>query len=343
MRAFPVVAGLALAAFAVLQAPESPRSFAAAPASAVVPFTMVSDNMIFPIRINGVRSYAIFDTGGRFVMTPDLARRLNLRTAAKGSVGGMGAGRPAYSVATVHDVAIGDVTLHDQQFVVVPLPYDLTRGGPVPVDVDVGYELLSKYAARIDFKTREITLTENAAAQRPVGAAAVHLAFSDTTPMVTASIDGLSGRFLADTGSSFAVAFTAPFVAAHRMDSRYPATKTLVTGEGLGGNTYAKLVRTKLLRIGDAEVVRPVAQLSADTAGTLASASYAGVIGIDVLKCFTATFDYARSALYLAPRSPDCPQPFDRTGATVEKTDGNGYAVEGVLANGPAALAGLRA
>lgn len=312
-------------------------------ASTVVPFALVADNIVVEVQVNGVRTSAIFDTGGRNVMTPSLARRLGLIGSGTSNVGGIGASKVAYSKTRVRELRIGGITLRDQAFLVLPLPYELTDGGPKPVEVDLGAELLARYVARIDFTTSRITLTPSATFRPERGDEPAPLSFEDTTPMVEATLDGLPGTFLVDSGSSFEIALTAPFVAAHDLTRRYPSSVNLAAGQGLGGATYARLARGKLFTIGRSALGDPVLQLSSDRAGTLASKKYAGIIGVDALKRFTVTFDYSRRVMYLASTPASrLPQPYDRTGMNVDKNDARTFAVSGVLPGGPAAAAGLR-
>ena len=126
------------------------------------------------------------------------------------------------------------------------------------------------------------------------------------------------------------------------MTKRYAASAGVAAGQGLGGETYAGLARGTTLSIGSATLAGPVLQLSNDRAGTLASKNYGGIIGIDALKRFAVSFDYAHRVMYLEVRPASRrPQPYDRTGMTVDKNDARSFSVSGVLPGGPAAQAGL--
>jgi predicted aspartyl protease len=315
----------------------------AAARSTVVPFALVADNVVIDVSVNGVRTSAIFDTGGRNVMTPDFARRLGLTGNGNSRAGGIGSAKVAFAKTRVREVRIGSAALRDQTFLILPLPYELTNGGPRPVEVDLGAELLGQYAARLDFESARLTLTPSSAFQPERDATPIPLTFDEGTPMVEATLDGLRGNFLVDSGSSFEVALTSPFVAAHGLAKRYAASANLAAGRGLGGETYAGLARGTMLSIGSATLAGPVLQLSNDRAGTLASKNYAGIIGIDALKRFAVSFDYARRLMYLEERpAARTPQPYDRTGMTVDKNDAVSLRVSGLLPGGPAARAGLR-
>jgi PDZ domain/Aspartyl protease len=326
---------------AVLAAPS--YGPAATARSTVVPFALVADNVVIDVSVNGVRTSAIFDTGGRNVMTPAFARRLGLSGSGASRAGGIGSAKVGFTKTRVREVRIGDVALRDQTFLVLPLPYELTNGGPQAVEVDLGAELLTQYAARLDFARARLRLTPSAAFRPEPGALAVRLSFDDTTPEVEATLDGLSGLFLVDSGSSFEVALTSPFVAAHALTKRYAPSAGVAAGQGLGGETYAGLARGISFSIGSATLAGPVLQLSNDRAGTLASKNYAGIIGLDALKRFAVSFDYAHRVMYLEGRPASrTPQPYDRTGMTVDKNDARRFSVSGVLPGGPAAQAGLR-
>jgi predicted aspartyl protease len=321
----------------------SSNGLGAAARSTVVPFALVADNVVIGVSVNGVRTSAIFDTGGRNVMTPAFARRLGLTGGGNSRAGGIGSAKVAFTTTRVREVRIGNVALRDQTFLVLPLPYELTNGGPRPVEVDLGAELLGQYAARLDFQSARLTLTPSGAFEPEPGAHPVPISFDEGTPKVEATLDGLGGVFLVDSGSSFEVALTSPFVAAHGLAKRYAASANVAAGQGLGGETYAGLARGNVFSIGSATLAGPVLQLSNDRAGTLASKNYAGIIGIDALKRFTVSFDYAQRLMYLEARPASrTPQPYDRTGMTVDKNDARSFSVSGVLPGEPAARAGLR-
>ena len=77
------------------------------------------------------------------------------------------------------------------------------------------------------------------------------------------------------------------------------------------------------------------------TAGTLADPGYGGIVGSDVLRRFTATFDYPRSRLSLHPNAAFS-EPFEFDLAGLFMFVDEGIRVFSVVDGSPAAQAGIR-
>jgi len=63
------------------------------------------------------------------------------------------------------------------------------------------------------------------------------------------ALDGVSGRFLIDTGDRSSLTIFGPFALAHDLAGRYPLTPEVVTGWGIGGPIPARVARVDTLRI----------------------------------------------------------------------------------------------
>ena len=117
----------------------------------------------------------------------------------------------------------------------------------------------------------------------------------------------------------------------------------MIAGAGVAGPTRALLARAAVLELGDALVKAPVTYLSRETTGVLANPALAGNVGYGVLRQFDITFDYGARQIFLEPNANHGkPDAHDRAGLWLERGE-RGIEVIEVVADSPAAAAGLKA
>lgn len=103
-------------------------------------------------QINGQGPFdAVFDTGAGNLMTASLAKRLGLKLGGAVTMIAGGGNVPAQGVK-VATVKIGDLTMTDQWFTVVDLPYSKDEEG-----IFVGEELVRALPIKVDFEKQQIT------------------------------------------------------------------------------------------------------------------------------------------------------------------------------------------
>ncbi len=306
-------------------------------------FSLQANHLVIPITIDGMPTYALFDTGGGNAIDPQFARKLGLRVRPIGTASGAGEQTVKASRTHVNTLGFGSLVLHDQEFAVLPLPGSLTDGNGISVNAIVGREILARYVTRVDYDAQTLTFTPPSDFRYDGSGVAVPLQLGTDEAIVRASIDGLTGSFQIDTGSSASLILTSPFVEANKLREKYQMAGNLIVGRGIGGYSRADLARGKQLRIGEFTVDDMVIDLSTDTAGAFASRWVDGNIGNDVLARFTMTLDYRNRVVYLEPNSrTNVPTPPNRAGMYVQNDDRAYFTVVDVLTNGPAFEAGLR-
>ncbi|MEO8035148.1 MAG: PDZ domain-containing protein, partial [Acidobacteriota bacterium] len=134
-----------------------------------------------------------------------------------------------------------------------------------------------------------------------------------------------------------------PFVAKNHLREKYGATFETITGWGIGGPVRSQLARVSTMTLGGRLTMRGiVARLSTQKSGVLASTSIDGLIGGDVLRRFTVTFDYSRGVMLLEPNARFEKQDnWDGTGMWIGLRD-DGFEVLDLVPGGPAAAAGVK-
>jgi hypothetical protein len=138
-----------------------------------LPFSLEANHVIVDVVVNGVPARAIFDTGGRTVLTPELAQRLGLETSGNVRAGGAGAGSVAASFAQLKSLALGSIVLTDQPAIVIPLPRGITHATARPVEMIVGYEVIRKFVTTIDYPKNMLRLVPTEAYVAPPNAVAI--------------------------------------------------------------------------------------------------------------------------------------------------------------------------
>jgi hypothetical protein len=172
-------------------------------AESVVPISVEAAAAIIDVRINGRGPFPmVFDTGAEDTLTPEAAAALGLKPVGSGSVQDS-AGRTLPAAYTkVRSVRIGSAEMTDQPFAMLGLsPHLADRGGRAPIAGLIGYELLARFAARLDYDSGTLTLKPGPDFRYDGKGVRLPLVFSDKIPAVRAAADGISGMFVIDTGS----------------------------------------------------------------------------------------------------------------------------------------------
>lgn len=317
-------------------------SIAGGKTSETLPFRLLNNHVYIQVRIAGKPLQFLFDTGGVNILTPEAVERLGLQAEGSLEMRGVGEKSADSSLTRVPEIAIGGVTLRDQVFFVAPLT-GLDQAEGMDVDGIVGYELLKRLVARVEYAREKLTFILPEAFQEPVGAAEVPFTFEDNTPQVEGEIDGIKGLFTLDTGSRASLTLNGPFVQEHGLKAKYAPRVEALSGWGVGGGVRSLFTRAKTLKLGSVEVPAPVTDLALVEKGALANRYLAGNVGGGVLKRFDVTFDYGKKRLFLQPnQSFSRPDSYDRAGLWLNR-DETGFKVMDVTLNGPAAEAGLKA
>lgn len=306
-----------------------------------VPFRFVNNHIYVGVRLNGRPFSLLVDTGAANVMTPSVARALQLRPEGDARVWGAGESSEQAAFVRVKTAVVGGVRLNDQLFAVVPLERMSETEG-VPFHGMIGYELFKRFIVRVDYRRRELVLRDRRLGV-PAGAGTeVPFVFNSTVPEIAGDIDGVPATFDIDTGSRASVGLHSPYVQKHALRARFVPNVETVTGWGIGGPTRGAIARVKRLRLGPIGIGDVVVDMSMQRAGVLTHTAPSGSIGSGLLQRFTVTFDYAGQRIYFLP-APGAParDPFDRAGLWINVARG-GFRVDAVIAQSPAAEAGLK-
>ncbi|HEX3467223.1 MAG TPA: pepsin/retropepsin-like aspartic protease family protein [Candidatus Elarobacter sp.] len=247
----------------------------------VIPTLNVSVNGGAPLRF-------ALDTGGQNVISPDAARKLGMEIVGNGTVGGAGAGLAKIQYAWARTVAVGSAQMRDQPFLVL----DLGKG--IPFDGIVGYELLARFAVRLDFAHERYAIAADAHALGDQPGTDVPMVFDDRQPQVDGVLDGIPGAVTIDTGSASALDVNAPFAIAHDLRTKYHAVDAGSPIAGVGGPVHAYLAKAEELELGAVRFTGVPLLLTDATAGAEANPTVAANVGDQVLRRYNLLLDYRR-------------------------------------------------
>lgn len=313
-----------------------------APASVVeVPVRVVAGHVLVDVAIDGQGPFHfVFDSGASNVLTPRAAKRLGLDVRNNVVATGTG-GDQLIGSAKVRSIRLGSVELLNQTTYVLDLPLGASDGPPI--DGLIGFDLLNRFPVQLDYIKATLSVFTGANARYSGSSTPMRLSFRGRLPQVEGKIDGISGLFSIDTGSSGSLTLSAPFVAENDLAARYHATTRVMSARGVGGPVYALQTRAELLDLGTVTAKRPVTFLSQQTTGTSARKGTAGNIGFGILRQFTIYFDYPGKQIVFQPNAQwGLPDLADRSGLRLEKIEG-ALMVAFVAEGSPAAAAGLKA
>lgn len=309
----------------------------------VIPFRLIGDHVYIQVKLNGQGPFTVFlDTGGVNIVSPALAKALGSKVEGTVQGGGLGAKSESFGVTKVAKIEVGDAWMTGQSFYVVPAMEELMKGSGVHGEGILGYELLRRFVARVDYTQSRLTLFDGRDWKYQGQGFAVPFVFNGHHPQVEGQLDGIPGRFDIDTGSSGTLDVYAPFAALHDLAAKAKVSYRTFTGAGVGGRTEGTVIRARELRLGGASMSGPIVALSSMTQGATANSEAAGNVGTGFLKRFDITLDYRHQNIYFEPNAlHDLPDTWNKSGLVIDPSD-PGFTLIDILVDSPAAKAGLR-
>ena len=318
-------------------------SIAAGAKEATFPITLINNHIYGQASVDGKGPYTfVFDTGGHNLVDPALAAQLDLKV--EGDLPGTGAGNGVMKTGLTHvdSLSVGDATVKNQLFMVLPLN-ELSPAEGHPMPAMVGYETFRRFVTRIDYGAHTMTLIDPKTFDPKDAGTAIPFTFNGSDPEVMGTFEGLPAKFDIDTGSRAELTLTKPFAENNDLRAKHPKGVETVDGWGVGGPSHGYVTMGKDMTLGSVDVGPVVTSLSTDAKGAFAGNDYQGNVGGGILKRFVVTFDYDRQMMYLKklPGPVADTGTFDRSGMWINDSD-KGFQVVDVTKDGPADTAGLK-
>jgi hypothetical protein len=302
----------------------------------------ISDNHVYlDVMLNGKGPYHfVFDTGGANVVDPAVAAEIGATSSGGMQINGVGSATEGSSFALVKSLQVGDATVNDQVFAVLPVRkgFGLTAG--LPADGLIGYEVLSRFVTTFDYGNKSVTFHMPGSFTAPAGASVVPITQNGTQPQFACTINGVPTVCTLDTGARQSLTFYAPFMKANPQVVPGTLSALGVNGFGVGGPALGKLGRTQTLAFGGFTLPNLIGDYTSQTEGDLAMPFLGANVGGAVWKRFTMTLDYSALTMTLAPNDAfNAPDAYDRSGMFL--INPGAITIYAVRPNTPAAAAGL--
>lgn len=269
--------------------------------STSVPFALLDNRMVIQVSIDRQGPFSmIVDTGSTsVVVTPSVARRLQLAARAAGTASGAGSGTAALSVTRFSDVSIGTLHFSNLHGEVIDLSRIARAFGFPRLDGIIGYDILRRLRVGVDMDSAQMTLSYPPITVPKDATAVGFKVDADGIPQVPAAVDGVHGTFIIDTGDRSSLTLFRHFAQANDFYRDAPV-RNAITGIGVGGPIYSDVMRTTVSVFGST-IPGVVTRASRDKGGAFALAPQDASIGQGLLKRFNIVYDYPDAKLYTWP------------------------------------------
>ncbi|MBV8637853.1 MAG: clan AA aspartic protease [Candidatus Eremiobacteraeota bacterium] len=259
--------------------------------AASVPFTLVDNRIVVQANLNGIGPFRmIVDTGSSgTTLMPSVAKRLHLAMKPFGPIGGAGKRQVNASLATLDRVRVAGETFSHLPVTVVDMSEIVKNIGFTNIDGIIGYDVLRSYRVGFDMDRDVLTLSRTAL-PHPAGAHPAPFIVRNTLIYLPATIDGLAGTVMLDTGDRSSLTLFHRF-AANNGFYHVRGVPNALTGFGIGGPIFADVFRTNVGVFGKT-IPNVITRASLDTGGFFYTSPNAGSIGIGLMKRFDAIVDY---------------------------------------------------
>jgi len=299
-------------------------------------------HIVASVALDGKPATLIFDSGGGNFLVPPALKRLGLQSSGGIAVGGAGTKQQMMSFAAVSSVDFGGARLSHQNFVVTPLAYPLLHPRrTISPEGLIGFEYLANFRIAVRYADHQMDVAPFSAPP-PAGGVTLPFKSDGRHAYVLASVDGVSGYFLLDTGNAGGIVLNAPFVQEHHL---FPNGGLVYQSPGgVGGGFPETVAAAKSFSLASLTFDDVPVGIPQVNAGFFATRGVAGNLGSAFLSRFTLVFDYkAQTANFIPNRNARMPFRSDRVGLSLNQSDAGGFDVTRVVPDSPAAGAGITA
>ena len=295
-----------------------------------VPFQFENNQILLKVGIgNSKPSWFILDSGASgCIVDTAVAKHLGIKT--QGQAEGSGAGRGTYRVTFANNLTyeLSGINFTVPRSYVINLSGQRTLLGKDVAGI-LGYDFFARYLVRLDFVSTVMTVNDLQAQSDDAGTV-VPITITKKTPhiLIRAKVEGrdpVETSVLVDSGSGDGVDIDEFSKSPERID--------VIGGVGLGQEYHVTVGRAQWAEIGPYHLIEPYGA----TGGVQ-------LIGLEALRRFDVTFDYAHARLILSPNK-FLSEPFvaDASGIDLRWTDDlRNFVVHDVAAGSPADRAGLK-
>ncbi|GAC1505539.1 MAG: hypothetical protein NVS1B14_11080 [Vulcanimicrobiaceae bacterium] len=265
-------------------------------APVTVPLEEHNGALYVRVGIFGQNFNFLLDTGAQG-MALDTSVATKLHLVPQGSFEVRGTARAGgIGVAALDTVTLGGALLPVRA--VSTLDLRGSTAGRFPIDGILGFPLFGAAMVQIDYGRLQMTIGRPG--MLPATGARIDIDVDRELPEATATVNGIPGRFMIDTGNGNELLLFHHFVDEHRGMLPFSA-RSSVSSYGIGGASLSYPANVDELDLGPYRLFHRYTGVVLADKGAFADRFDAGNIGLGVLKNFVLTFDDLNRALYLSP------------------------------------------
>ena len=272
-------------------------------------FKFINNLIVIPLKINGKKLSFILDSGVSKTILFNITQNdsIGLNSVEKVSLRGLGKGEPVEALLSKNNkFSLKNIVSYDKTIYIIVRDYfDLSSKMGTTIHGIIGYNLLSNYVVKINYKNRYIDFynPENYELKRCKKCETFPLNFYRKKPFIDAKVqldtigDKLTDvKLLIDSGGSDAIwlfEHTKPEIVTpinHFND---------ILGVGLSGSIYGNRSRISTFKLGSFIIEQPTVSFL-DSISTKNARMYKernGSIGSNILKRFIVWFNYANNTI----------------------------------------------
>jgi hypothetical protein len=309
-----------------------------------IPFVLNSNHIYIPVVVNETKTLNfLLDSGaGMPVLHSQTAKDLGLEGVGKLEGRGVGEATQEVNLITLSSIRLGDLVLDSASGVTMDLE-PLSKYEGMPLVGILGYDIFSRFVAKIDYENQKLTLYEPSVFEYKGSGQSLPITLEGNHPHIKAMINGqYEGNFTIDCGARSSLALHTPFVEKHDLLMKTGKKLDVFSGIGIGGKVKGKVTRVESVQIGDFRIPFPLTTLASSEKGAFSSEKIDGNIGGGILNRFTVILNYHEKEVILEPnRGFDHEDDFDMTGLWLTR-ENDITSVDFVIEDSPAARAGMK-
>lgn len=293
---------------------------------AKIPFEFEDNHIYIKVKTNDSDSLRyVFDTGATGASIDSAtAERIGISKENRQIVNVAGSGGAQnYTMATGQTFNLHGLEIKDVNPVLINFN-GLKSATGIRLDGILGYELLDKYVAQIDFDQRKLVVYGKINEVDTTGYTSIPFEFSRgiMIPRFPISIqlntgEVYTGKVMFDSGAAFSLLISTPFNKFHRISEKL-TDKIIAQGRGLSAANLEERSTIKNMSFNGFNFGEMVIGLTVNEQAQ-PNDGYLGILGMDIIKRFNVIVDYQNKKIYLKPNKV-YNDPFNQT---LESVDGN--------------------
>ena len=294
---------------------------------------LIDDQGPFPFEV---------DTGASLILTPETAAKIHLVPVGNIANSGGGPGIDHSGLVRTREIRIGSAIIQNQIANVLAISkIGNDRGARPPRAGILGLELFERFAVQLDRTAKTLTLTPLERFQGVTGDRTIPIRFTDDSPEVLGSFNGVSGDFMLDTGDAAPAIIYGYWAEEHGLAQRL-SRGVQWSGVGVGGEFPVLLSRGDFT-LGPLNLPRQVVSYRAlGKHGDSSTHLLAGIIGESALYRFNMTYDYGHQVVWVDPKPKVPERAYNRAGLELRRDATGMLEITIVAPNSAGAIAGLK-